>query len=160
MRLRFWDVRNEEPLRYLVDEDIAGDVVPDECHGAVSELLSDIFEGHAVDPQLGSEKARLLETSEDICLLTQGEEGKAQLTSKGQECVRVCCRLINPRQVAASRTLPISELTVGELLVLLGKDNFKHGDKPPSRKDCPFDPHDRGKPRVWYSRLGSDTAPR
>jgi hypothetical protein len=112
VRVRFWGVHSEEQLHYLVDEDVVGDVVPDECRGVVSDVLSDIFEGRAIDPQLGSAKAFLLETFEDICLLTQGEEGKVQLTSKGQECLRVCCRLINPRQVAASRTLPISELTV------------------------------------------------
>ena len=47
VRLRFWDVHNEEQLHYLVDEDIAGTVVPDECRGVLSGLLSDIFEGHA-----------------------------------------------------------------------------------------------------------------
>ena len=92
VRRRFWDVRSEEQLHYLADEDIVGDVVPDECRGVVSDLLSDIFEGHAIGPQLGSEKAFLLETFEETCLLTQGVEGKVQLTSKGQECLRVCCR--------------------------------------------------------------------
>jgi len=66
VRLHFWDVRSEEQLHYLVDEDIVGDVVPDECRGVVSDLLSDMFEGHAIGPQLGSEKAFLLETFEDI----------------------------------------------------------------------------------------------
>ena len=72
----------------------------------------------------------------------------------------MCCRLISPRHVAASQTLPISELTVWELIVLLDERNFKHVVKPASRKDPPFDPHDSDKPRVWYSRLGSDTVPR
>ena len=101
VRLRFWDVHREEQLRYLVGEGSVGDAVPDECRGVVSDLLNAIFEGHAIDPQLGSEKALLLETFAELCLLTQGEEGKVQLTSKGQEFLRVCCRLINPRQVAA-----------------------------------------------------------
>ena len=77
-------MHNEEQLHYLVDADIAGTVVPYECRGVLSGLLSDIFEGHAIDTQLGSEEAFLRETFEEVCLLTQGEEGQLQLTSKGQ----------------------------------------------------------------------------
>ena len=54
--LHFWDVRSEEQLHYLVDEDIVGDVVPDECRGVVSDLLSDILKDMLLSRSLARRK--------------------------------------------------------------------------------------------------------